>query len=396
MASVNKASEEGKRIEGHMDMLFLTGAKSPYYASVSRMLGKENIDKAGEAFKEPEDMKSLYEFIYIYGGSVKAYSELKDIISTSKGPSEAVKKVRDRLEKLEEAGVTAEKVMKERGDSYGLEVLGRVGPAKQQVPEAKRLSDDALADINKSLAEDISKDIEKKAAESMKKGIQESADRAIAGNLGKAAEYAKAEAEKSVADAGKGQATAVSTAGLTPAGRLMSRTDIQDITNKGGYGVTIRRDNKGAALINLDTVTGEKSRDGRMLEIDNVRNKDGGQCAIKKVFVSNDNKKNSKDITFLFDNNEIIRVNVSFSKKDTVVSLVRESNSNDSKVAEFHVEKSGNIKPISNPLENREFGAYVAVINGTDSKTLGKLVELKLTDSKVAQNPYRSIRNKDM
>ena len=280
MAATNQ-SEEGKRIEDHMKAIYRLDEKNTYFAFVSNIMDKDSVSrvntgKVKKAFRSPEEKESLYKFVYIYGGSAKAYGELKGIIESSKEPNDAVRVVNERLDKLKAAGITAESIMERNNDQYGLSVLA---------------------------------DLERKAA----------------------------------------ARTALSTAALTPAGMLMSRKGLANITNEGGHGVTIAKKGLSANTsiwINLGTfVPGSKSN---MVLIGDVARGDGSIAKVERVLL--DKEKN--EINVIFDNKGVVSIKIGkgWIRQEHNMSIeYHEPGGRDAepKRVAFSVDRSGAIKNVT-------------------------------------------------
>jgi hypothetical protein len=127
MAARNKESKEGERINEHINAIF--DGEGKYYDEIIKMLGgKGNVDRLAEALNKTEEIdpleakRDLFKFLYIYGGSKKAYSELKGILNSEEG-AEAPKEIKKRLEKLSKADITTEDIMSQRKDRKGEAIL---------------------------------------------------------------------------------------------------------------------------------------------------------------------------------------------------------------------------------------------------------------------------------
>jgi hypothetical protein len=211
MAERKKASvsKEGKRISEHLDAIFEGEGK--YYNEIAKMLGGKDIaDNVKQTFDTPEARRDLFEFLYIYGGSKKAYSELKGIFNSAEGPEAVIKEVEARIGKLGEAGITTEKVMAKRGDKEGRQLL---------------------ADLNANVK--------------YKEAI-------AAYGSPEWGTYGKAKEAEPKAVAAKEEPTAISLVEAkvpkTLEPELDKRKDIAEVTGRGGQGVTVSSDGKYANI----------------------------------------------------------------------------------------------------------------------------------------------------
>jgi hypothetical protein len=187
---------EGERINAHVNNIF--DGEGTYYNEIARMLGgKGNVDRLAEALNKTgeidplEARRDLFEFLYIYGGSKKAYSELKGILNSEEG-AEAPMEIKKRLEKLREGGITTLGIMSspQRKDERGKEILAglnisvesKVAIHAYESPEwgqAKKAAEPQKAVAEKQPEESKILSLELKAPKTLEPELDERKDLAV-------------------------------------------------------------------------------------------------------------------------------------------------------------------------------------------------------------------------